>query len=83
MESKTKVQPKKEAMTKPVHTQRETFLDLDCDFCSQNKKITVAMYDAKTSAGPWAYMCEEHFKKYGIGLGLGKGQKLYRKKDYE
>lgn len=44
-----------------------------CDFCTE-----LAAYDAKTRMGPWAYMCEEHFKTnaYTQSLGLGKGQKL-------
>lgn len=42
-----------------------------CDFC--NKK---AIVDGKTIMGPWANMCKEHFDLYGVGLGLGKGQKL-------
>ena len=42
-----------------------------CDLCSKEAK-----YDGKTKFGQWGYMCEEHFKSYGIGLGLGKGQKL-------
>ncbi len=42
-----------------------------CQFCSAD-----ARYDAKTKMGPWAYMCETHFRVYGVGLGLGKGQKL-------
>ena len=47
-----------------------------CDFCK-----TVAHYDGKTKMGPWAYMCEEHFQMYGIGLGPGRGQRLlYRRK---
>ena len=47
-----------------------------CDFCK-----AVAHYDGKTKIGPWAYMCEEHFQMYGIGLGPGRGQKLiYRRK---
>jgi hypothetical protein len=32
-----------------------------CDFC--NKQATV---DAKTIYGPWAYMCDEHNKMYGV-----------------
>lgn len=43
----------------------------DCDFCN-----SPAQYDGKTVIGPWANMCEVHFKQYGKGLGLGKGQKL-------
>jgi len=42
-----------------------------CSFCSRE-----ARYDARTIAGPWAYMCPQHFRLHGVGLGLGKGQKL-------
>jgi hypothetical protein len=42
-----------------------------CDFCSKQ-----AVVDGKTSLGPWAYMCIEHFSVFGVGLGLGKGQYL-------
>ena len=45
-----------------------------CQFCS-----APAAYDAKTRMGPWAYLCERCFKKDGVGLGLGKGQRLVRK----
>ena len=46
-------------------------LEAACDFCKQP-----AVYDGKTTQGPWAYMCEGCFKKHGVGLGLGSGQKL-------
>ena len=42
-----------------------------CDFCS-----TKAEYDGKTRDGPWANVCEYHFRLNGIGLEVGKGQKL-------
>ena len=32
-----------------------------CDFC--DKPATV---DSKTKMGPWAFMCQQHFDKYGI-----------------
>ena len=32
-----------------------------CDFCK-----AAATYDGKTTMGPWAFMCEEHFVQYGI-----------------
>lgn len=52
----------------------------DCDFCKYvsrpTNKVEKAGYDGKTTEGPWANMCEAHFKKYGVGLGTGKGQKL-------
>ena len=47
-----------------------------CQFCS-----APAAYDAKTHMGPWAYLCEKCFKWHGIGLGLGKGQRLVRKEE--
>lgn len=55
------------------HTQIEVLELPPCDIpgCKE-----VARYDGKTSHGPWANMCEEHFDSLGVGLGLGKGQKL-------
>jgi len=36
-----------------------------------------ADYDAKTNDGPWAYVCEAHFRTETEGrLGTGVGQKL-------
>lgn len=44
-----------------------------CNLC---KEICSNYYiDGKTKIGPWAYMCLSCFKKYGVGLGIGKGQK--------
>jgi len=43
-----------------------------CDICHN----VPAVYDGKTIAGPWAYMCEGCFKGYGLGLGVGRGQRL-------
>lgn len=43
-----------------------------CDFCGGT-----ASYDAKTLMGPWANMCEAHWRTHGIGrLGTGYGQRL-------
>jgi len=42
-----------------------------CDFCDKEAK-----FDAKTQIGPWAYMCDHHFQMYGVGLGVGRGQRL-------
>jgi hypothetical protein len=47
-----------------------------CSFIHGTKESERALYDGKTIHGPWAYMCEEHFKMYGVGLGTGKGQRL-------
>lgn len=40
---------------------------------------TPAAYDGKTTRGPWAYMCQQHHILHGVGLGLGKGQRLVLK----
>nr|APG79819.1 hypothetical protein [uncultured bacterium] len=55
---------------KDVRTVRLTN-KVKCDYCSK-----IAEYDSRTGIGAWAYLCREHFEKYGIGLGLGKGQKI-------
>lgn len=49
-----------------------------CDFTHDPATPRVpAEYDAKTVMGPWAYMCQAHFDKYGPGrLGTGYGQRL-------
>ena len=44
----------------------------DCDMC----KDTQATYDARISTGGWGFLCYDCFQLYGVGLGLGKGQKL-------
>lgn len=56
----------------------------DCDICKYvgpppGKPKQPAAYDGKTVEGPWANMCEFHFKQYGVGLGTGRGQKLVLK----
>ena len=32
-----------------------------CDFCDK-----LAVMDGKTTMGPWAFMCQAHFDKYGV-----------------
>ena len=51
----------------------------DCDICPAGR----AQYDGRTKMGPWANMCESCFKKYGVGLGYGHGQKLIVSQDKE
>ena len=67
-------------VTKP-HTQVDVFELPSCDFCQQAGRDVTALYDGKTQFGSWANMCQKHFNMYGIGLGLGKGQKLNVIKD--
>lgn len=53
----------------------------DCDFQDNHPAgPTPAAYDGKTYMGPWANMCEGCFEIYGIGTGLGLGQKLVLRK---
>lgn len=48
----------------------------DCDFCKEDNIKTPARVDGRTRMGSWANMCENHYLRYGIGLGTGKGQIL-------
>lgn len=47
---------------------------LKCDLCG--KGITTVFVDGKTVYGPWANMCPQCHGAFGIGLGLGKGQRF-------
>ncbi|MEU4217188.1 DUF4314 domain-containing protein [Actinoplanes sp. NPDC026623] len=38
--------------------------------------VVAARYDGATRQGPWAYMCDGCFMAHGVGLGLGRGQRL-------
>lgn len=43
-----------------------------CNFCGDE-----ARYDAKTTIGPWAYLCQQCWESHGVGrLGTGFGQRL-------
>jgi len=48
-----------------------------CDMCKEED----AKYDGLTTIGPWAYMCEECFYTFGVGIGTGKGQEIIYKKE--
>ncbi len=39
-------------------------------------KVVPARYDGATRQGPWAYMCDGCFMTHGVGLGVGRGQRL-------
>lgn len=49
-----------------------------CDFDATHAK---AAYDGKTTMGPWAYMCNACYSKYGVGIGTGLGQQLAVRKE--
>ena len=56
----------------------------DCDLTQKygmHDEPKPAAYDGKTTFGPWAYMCEACFVKFGVGLGTGKGQRLVLRKE--
>lgn len=50
--------------------------ETDCGCCS--KKDLPELVDGKTKMGPWAVMCLDCHKRYGVGLGTGKGQQYKR-----
>lgn len=46
-----------------------------CDLC--NAEIRGSFVDGQVRGRTsWAIMCEECFKVYGVGLGLGQGQEF-------
>lgn len=47
-----------------------------CDICGTLN----AHYDGKTIMGAWAYMCSRCFKEVGVGLGVGRGQRLVKRR---
>lgn len=50
----------------------------NCDICEENLNWCANkqwFVDGKIKGGPWALMCPRCFEMYGVGLGLGKGQK--------
>ena len=44
-----------------------------CDICKEPLKRF--FIDGKTKLGPWAIMCLNCHSDFGVGTGLGKGQK--------
>ncbi len=63
---------------KASYTETEVEIIPNCDVCNDQlpHTKTPATIDGKTTNGPWAYMCEKHFKEIGLGLSLGLGQRL-------
>jgi hypothetical protein len=51
----------------------------DCDICKSAivPQTKPAAVDGATQMGPWGYMCIEHHKSIGRGLGEGAGQALF------
>jgi len=64
-----------------AHTEVKVSKLPKCGFCKRYGKDAEAIYDGKTIFDAWGYMCQDHFDLYGIGLGLGKGQRLIVEKE--
>lgn len=47
-----------------------------CDICPARGTNYRAVVDGRMHNGAWAFMCKDHFRENGIGLGMGKGQVL-------
>jgi hypothetical protein len=47
-----------------------------CDLCV--KTLEDAFIDGKMDHGTWAKMCPACHRRWGVGLGQGKGQKYVR-----
>ena len=62
-----------------ISREMETNAEHWCDMCWERGIVREAKYDGKTRMGPWAYMCESCFQRYGTGLGLGHGKRLVKK----
>lgn len=58
-------------MKRGDHTEVTVTTRPPCDLCGQP-----AYYDCKTVNGSWMYACTAHYDVYGVGLGLGRGQRL-------
>jgi hypothetical protein len=57
------IRPKKWMSKKPEH----------CDLC--NYAFGKTFVDGKTMQGPWGILCSTCHEAYGVGLGVGRGQK--------
>ena len=53
---------------------------LEVPQCDVQGCMKTAVYDAKTVKGPWAYLCERHYRLLRLHpkLGAGKGQRLVK-----
>jgi len=48
----------------------------ECNLCGQVNLFEFV--DGKTRMGPWANMCMPCYRKVGVGLGVGRGQRYAR-----
>lgn len=65
---------------KPVYWVNSPGAMLDvCDMCKGS--FGSVMYDARTRTGQWGNLCQACFRRYGSGLGTGKGQMYTKQAD--
>jgi len=43
--------------------------------------IGIEFIDGRTTQGPWAFMTPASHRAYGVGLGLGRGQRYKKQND--
>lgn len=58
-----------------ITTQLTPPIECECTLCPEGYKQK-AKYYARMANGKWEYVCEAHYRAYGVGLGVGKGQYL-------
>jgi hypothetical protein len=51
----------------------------DCDIC--HKALGDSFVDGATTMGPWGIMCKNCFPVFGVGLGIGRGQRYEKQSD--
>jgi len=57
----------------------KTYIDIlpDCSFHQEMGVKRLALFDGRIKGRrSWAYMCDTCFEAHGVGLGLGRGQRL-------
>lgn len=47
-----------------------------CSFCMAKGIMQQARFEGRTEEGDWAYMCFKHYAQHGVGLGIGRGQRI-------
>lgn len=50
-----------------------------CDVC--HKPLGDSFVDGATTFGPWGIMDSKCFGKFGVGLGIGRGQRYEKQTD--
>lgn len=50
-----------------------------CDICGRSLTLFPTFIDGQTKFGVWGLICPECYRRFGVGLGLGKGQEYETK----